>query len=310
MKRKFEIVPMDPPGAYKHPKVADPRLPQHEFVLLFSADMGSGKTTVILNLLARPNFLKGYFNKIIICSPTTEADEKWSRLTKIEGVLTPNPHTQSELAPSVEPKTKHQKISGENITADMLLGRRFRPINDRGKPVEKPKTMVTRADMVTNIEDIFPFVKAQEKAIQNAIRKHGEEKYKGYVDKICLVIDDQAGKYSSGPNGKLNNLIYRHRHLNMSIMLTTQYLKAMPASIRGVAKYVIIYSTPSGEELDKLYKTFPAFKSKKKWLQLYRYATSERHSFMYINTRLPPDQQIYKNFDELIDTPDPSFFSK
>lgn len=306
-RKRLQIIPMDPPGAYKHPKVSDPILPQHEFVLLFSADMGSGKTTVILNLLARKEFLKGYFNKIVICSPTTLADEKWGRLTKIEGVITPNPHTQAELAPNAEPKTKHQKISGENITADMILGRRPKPLNDVGKPVQKPKTMVTRENMVERIQDIYPIIEKQKKAIEEAIRKYGDEKYKKYVDKICLVIDDQAGLFTAGPNSKLNNIIYKHRHLNMSIILTTQYLKAMPAAVRGVAKYVLIFRTGSGEELEKLYKAYPAFKTKKKWMELYDIATREPHSFMYINTRLPNNQQIYRNFDELIDEEDPAF---
>lgn len=62
------------PNHCKHPSPLNDVLPTHEFTMGIIAPKGSGKTTVIANLL---NFYKGYFHTILIFSPTVASDEKW-----------------------------------------------------------------------------------------------------------------------------------------------------------------------------------------------------------------------------------------
>lgn len=69
---KIKPVPI-PVGAH-HPNVPhNPILPQHEFTLGLIAPKGSGKTTLIANLL---RFYKGYFHTIVVFSPTLHAVSK------------------------------------------------------------------------------------------------------------------------------------------------------------------------------------------------------------------------------------------
>lgn len=65
-------------------------LPGHEFSMLIIAPRGSGKTTLILNLLS--DVYKNYFNKIHVFSPTMAGDAKWETVRAMKGILKKNPH--------------------------------------------------------------------------------------------------------------------------------------------------------------------------------------------------------------------------
>lgn len=62
------------PGEFKHPNPKYDVLPKHEFTIGIIAPKGSGKTTLMCNLLG---FYKKYFHTIIIFSPTLLSDDKW-----------------------------------------------------------------------------------------------------------------------------------------------------------------------------------------------------------------------------------------
>lgn len=62
------------PAGFIHPPPSNDVLPRHEFSMGLIAPKGSGKTTVIANLL---KFYKGYFHTILVFSPTVASDEKW-----------------------------------------------------------------------------------------------------------------------------------------------------------------------------------------------------------------------------------------
>lgn len=83
---KLNIEPIPIPRGYVHPPPPDDRLPRHEFTLGIIAPKGSGKTTLIVNLL---KFYKGYFHNILVFSPTVASDEKWDAV-KDMNLLTDN----------------------------------------------------------------------------------------------------------------------------------------------------------------------------------------------------------------------------
>ena len=71
---KLKVNPIPTPKGYIHPPPKHDVLPRHEFSCGLIAPKGSGKTTVIVNLL---DFFKGYFHTILVFSPTVASDEKW-----------------------------------------------------------------------------------------------------------------------------------------------------------------------------------------------------------------------------------------
>jgi len=72
----LNITPIPIPAGYVHPSVPDPVLMQHEFTLGVIAPKGSGKTTTIVNLL---RMYKGYFNKILVFSPTVKSGTSFGK---------------------------------------------------------------------------------------------------------------------------------------------------------------------------------------------------------------------------------------
>lgn len=100
----------------KHPEVSHPWLPPHEFSMLIVAPMGSGKTNLICNLILK--HYKGYFHKILICSPTVYNDEKWDVVKETKNVLVENKELDKYLNNKEKPDGKLPKIvhkSGESI---------------------------------------------------------------------------------------------------------------------------------------------------------------------------------------------------
>lgn len=67
-------------------------MPRHEFFMLMIAPAGSGKTTLILNIVLR--IYIAYFHRIILFSPTIHNDQKWEHLVKHPHLLRKNPHRQ------------------------------------------------------------------------------------------------------------------------------------------------------------------------------------------------------------------------
>jgi hypothetical protein len=55
-------------------------IPLHPFRLLNSGSSGSGKSMLVLNLLQRRNFMKGFFDEIFLISPTARGDQIQSLL--------------------------------------------------------------------------------------------------------------------------------------------------------------------------------------------------------------------------------------
>ncbi len=69
-------------------------LPKHEFLMLIVAPAGSGKTTVLLNILLR--IYKAYWNEIFIFTPTIHNDSKWEHIYETKGLLLPLPNKTSK----------------------------------------------------------------------------------------------------------------------------------------------------------------------------------------------------------------------
>ena len=84
----LKVVPLREPKGAEHPLPVSDVLPKHEFSMLMIAPRGSGKTTLILNLITK--MFKGYFHRIFVFSPTMAGDPKWEAAKKIKGVLGKN----------------------------------------------------------------------------------------------------------------------------------------------------------------------------------------------------------------------------
>jgi Poxvirus A32 protein len=202
MKLTVEPIP-SPPGA-DHPPPKHDALPQHEFTMGLIAPKGSGKTTVLCNLL---KFYKGYFHTILIFSPTVASDDKWEWVKK-----------QKLLANNTALKKWLENRTGEENTV-----------------VEAPKIEVELPKWDGGLipEDCFhteydsdtlqAYMDEQMKMV-TLLSQHGKTKH--LANRILIIFDDLVGSslFSNKRNNPFKILNANHRHHSASLLMVSLLL--------------------------------------------------------------------------------------
>lgn len=295
MRNTREIVDFANSSKYKAPKVKYDGLPQHEFSWIIIAPKGSGKTLTICNMLM--NHYKGYFNKVIVCSPTLNNDEKWDFIRESKGILTENPNTAG-LGPKEFPVCT--KMNGVKTPTLVITKNHqdnvYRGLTNRAKEKTKFDGKIPKECFVENIDDVKPMLVEQQKSIDKMTQKFGKGG-KLKADRILLVFDDQAGLFKSSPyNNPIANFAIKHRHYNASCLWVTQAYKAIPKTIRTNCDAAIVFEIGNNKELDVIYEEWPNYLSKDQWMDCYKEATKDDFSFLYMNNRLKKGQRMWKRF--------------
>ena len=124
-------------------------------------------------------------------------------------------------------------------------------------------------------------------------------KSKGYV--ICILVDDfadQGEKVMHSSTNVLTSLFVRGRHLGCACWLLTQKNRVVSLICRTNYCWMLIWRLRSAKERDQILEELDALMDRKILLKLYLTATSEKHSFWYINLLNEQDSMWYKNFDQ------------
>lgn len=284
-KSDLKIVRIEDKNAPQFPAVPHKILPQHPFSMLMVAAKGGGKTNFLCNLITRQ--YKGYFNRIVVCSPTIENDDKWEIVKDMKGLVAENKKLDSLLEGRATHKKKW-KIVFKN------------KMDEEQKPDEnKFDGRIDEEDMFTSQKDIFPIIEHQQNTIE-FLKDHDHKKdFRIILDRVLIIFDDQAGlfKMSSGSN-PLVNYFLKHRHYSTSVIFVTQAYKAIPRSIRVNMSCLILFEIPNQSELDQIYEEYNAKLNYDQWMELYWYCVEdEPYSFLYYNTHFEATQRFFKRFD-------------
>jgi len=104
---------------------------------------------------------------------------------------------------------------------------------------------------------------------------------------ICIVVDDFASEpcvMSSRAGGSsLNHLLVRGRHLAVSTVILTQKLRACGNLLRINLQALAVFRLRNRLELDAIIEELSAVYDKKTLMEMYKMATADRYSFMYVN---------------------------
>ena len=122
---------------------------------------------------------------------------------------------------------------------------------------------------------------------------------KGYV--ICVLVDDFADQGSAvlhSSTNVLTSLFVRGRHLGCASWLLTQKNRVVSLICRTNYCFLLIWRLRSAKERDQILEELDALLDRKVLLQLYLTATSEKHSFWFINLLNESDSMFYKNFEQ------------
>tara|TARA_R100001460_G_scaffold56917_3_gene96671 strand:+ start:261 stop:1028 length:768 start_codon:yes stop_codon:yes gene_type:complete len=126
-------------------------------------------------------------------------------------------------------------------------------------------------------------------------------------DKVLFIMDDVIADIRGKGKGEIENLLqkvfFNRRHLagyggSVSIIATSQTYNKIDPKLRKTASQLIQYK-PQKKEIENIYDDMINL-PKKEFSDVLRYIYQKKHDFMFIDTQLPDDKQIHKNFNQLI----------
>lgn len=285
---------IEPKNQKHHPKVGHPEvMMQHEFSTLIVAPKGSGKTNLICNLIMK--HYKGYFHRIIVCSPTVDNDSKWSVVKKTKHLLSENKKKSTLLSDQPLPKKNLQKVvhsPGISTPQDAEDSKFDGKLDESDIIMTLAELLVKLADVSEEMEDIRGKLKAQDA---------DEEDSKMYADRVLVIMDDQAGQFQGGVTRNPEvNFVLRHRHYGTSVIIVTQAYKAIPKSIRTNCNSLICFEIPNKKELEAVYEEWPEGMNVDEWLHAYKIATDASYSFLYLNNHFVKGKRAFIRFEKRI----------
>ena len=108
---------------------------------------------------------------------------------------------------------------------------------------------------------------------------------------------DQGEKVMHSSTNVLTSLFVRGRHLGVSCWLLTQKNRVVSLICRTNYCWMLIWRLRSAKERDQILEELDALMDRRVLLKLYDAATSEKHSFWYVNLLNEQDSMFYKNFE-------------
>lgn len=282
-----EAIPV--PLGNVHPPPPHDVLPKHEFTMGLIAPKGSGKTTLIANLL---KFYKGYFHTILVFSPTINSDDKWDWV-KTQKLVSENKPLKNWI------KNYQNKMKSDSVVTPA-------PITDAFEGLVNPKEdnfdgrIPADHFFDTYTEEDLEKVLAEQMAVIELL--HTFDKPKHLANRMLIIFDDLVG--SSLFSGKKENpfkmLNTRHRHFSCSMLMVTQAYKEIPKTVRTQFSSLILFEISNEKELVSIYEEFPMGLKQNDWMEVYEHAVEGDHNFLYINHQREKRLRLMKNFDQVL----------
>lgn len=285
---RLDVKPIPVPTSSKHPPPPSDVLPYHEFSMGIIAPKGSGKTTVIANLL---NFYKGYFHTILIFSPTVASDEKWDWVKKQKLIASNKPLKQWI-------KDQANKQSENKVVASAPIGHELEGlvnIRDNEDGTIPEDHFISEYD-----EDTLRKIMEQQMTVVKLLKKHNKSKH--IANRVLIIFDDLVGSslFSNKKDNPFKMLNTNHRHYSASILMVTQAYKEIPKTVRTQFSCVILFEIANEKELIVIFEENPMNLTHEQWMQVYHNATEGDHDFMFINYQKPKRLRMMKNFQRVL----------
>ena len=137
--------------------------------------------------------------------------------------------------------------------------------------------------------------------------KYVLEDIKDSSDKTFFLLDDVIADMRGKGKAQLENLLHKvffnRRHLagkggSVSIIATSQTYNKIDPKIRRTASHLIFFENKNKKELDTIFDEVILI-PKKEFYDTLRYVYDKPFQFLFIDTTLPDDRMLFKNFNQL-----------
>ena len=126
-------------------------------------------------------------------------------------------------------------------------------------------------------------------------------------DKVFFILDDVIADMRGKGKAQLENLLHKvffnRRHLagkggSVSIIATSQTYNKIDPKLRKTASQLIFFANKNKKEIDSIFEEMILI-PRKEFFDVMRYIYDKPFQFMYIDTNLPDEKMIFKNFNQL-----------
>ena len=116
---------------------------------------------------------------------------------------------------------------------------------------------------------------------------------------VLVILDDVADMPQlHKPNGALDTLFIRGRHMQVSAWVSSQKLRLISAAVRVNMQFLCCWRLRNQHELDAVIEELSALLPKEQLYRLYEQATREPYSFLFVYYLKPRNEMFYKRFEE------------
>jgi len=174
------------------------------------------------------------------------------------------------------------------------------------------RVYVWSPSLITMEEDPFEMIpddqKFEEATLENIQGVLDEIKDSG--DKVLFIMDDVIADIRGKGKGAIENLLqkifFNRRHLagaggSVSIIATSQTYNKIDPKLRKTASQLVFYENKQKKERESIFEEIILI-PKQEYIDALRFIYDKKHNFMYIDTTLPENKMIHKNFNQLIIT--------
>ena len=106
------------------------------------------------------------------------------------------------------------------------------------------------------------------------------KRYKYRVPEYLFILDDLSTELS---NPAVTSLLKKNRHFLSKVIISNQYWNDLAKSARKNMDYMIIFGAQPKDKLQEIHKELDLSLTFDEFYKLYKYATKERFSFLYID---------------------------
>jgi hypothetical protein len=157
------------------------------------------------------------------------------------------------------------------------------------------------SDLVKNLQEEDDSEEAEK--VRNLLDDSEEEEEKERPLKYqapdwIFVLDDLSDELRKPI---IATFLKKNRHFRAKMLVSSQYMNDLYPSARKQLDYVILFGGHSQKKIDEIHRDVDIHISKEEFYEIYKFATAEKYSFLYVDVR---GGTFRRNFNEEIELED------